>query len=625
MTWMTGMTWSRGRSRAAGWLPRMGTRGRAAAAAAAVGLAVAGCATVPTSGAVQQVGASQPGLSQEQEYSQPIPVGPGPGWTPTQIVSGFLAASASFAHDHQVAKEYLDSTAEQSWQPGWAVTVVNKPPTITPVGPLPRLVHNQSQWLARVKVTGVPVATITGLGQYQVYSGSPSSESYYFFLRRINRQWRIDSLPTSQGLLLSEADFQRVYQPRDLYFLSQSGHTLVPDPVFVPQQATDTDLATGLVNALLQDPTGWLSGAAVTGFPAHSQPIGQVRINGPNATVDLGGPRGKAVTADPQRLEQMAAQLVWTLASGPTPVQSVELELNNRPVQIMGRIYQLPQTYSGWVPSQVAGASLYFVGSSGTVQALSGAGQPGAEQPGRVSAVPGAAGSAGVPALTSIAVSPDGRSLAGIAAGGAAVYITGLSHGATLREWRPTNGSCTSVSWDAQDDLWITAGGIVWMLPPGGGSATPVTVDVPTGSNVTDFQVAPDGVRVAMIVHGSSGSQVQVGAIIHSGTSSAVLQAPVTIGAGISQPDALSWYGSDDLIVLAGSPASAQLDEVPLNGGQFTAIPAPGSPQTVTAARSEGGASDIVVGLPGGKIMLSTDMGEFQPVRAAGQAPVYPG
>jgi hypothetical protein len=616
------MTSLRSRWRAVAWLTWMDARGRAAAAALALGVAAAGCATVPTSGSVQQVDAGQTGASQEQDYSQPIPVGPGPGWTPTQIVAGFLAASASFAGDHQVAKEYLDPAALHSWQPGWAVTVVSAPPTTTPVGPLPRPVSNQSQLLAKVKVTGLPVATITGSGQYQVYSGS-LSKSYLFFLRRLNGQWRIDSLPTSQGLLLTQADFQRVYQPRDLYFLSQSGHTLVPDPVFVPQQATNTELATGLVNALLQDPTGWLSGAAVTGFPAHSHPIGQVRINGPNATVDLGGAKDKALTAARQQLEQMAAQLVWTLATG--PIQSVELELNNRPVQIMGSQYQLAQMYHGWVPAQLAGSSLYFIGGNGTVQALSGAGQPGAGQPGRVSAVPGAAGAAGVPSLTSIAVSPDGRSLAGISAGGAAVYISGLSRGASLREWRPPSGSCTSVSWDAQGDLWITAGGIVWMLPPGGGSAVPVSVAVPPGTEVTDFRVAPDGVRVAMIVRGASGSQVQVGAITYTSASPAILQPPVTVGAGIAGPDALSWYGSDDIIVLAGGSSSAQLDEVPLDGGQPTTIATPGTPISLSATSPEGSASDIAIGLAGGNLMLSTDLGAFQPTRAAGQAPAYPG
>ena len=31
------------------------------------------------------------------------------------------------------------------------------------------------------------------------------------------------------------------------------------------------------------------------------------------------------------------------------------------------------------------------------------------------------------------------------------------------------------------------------------------------------------------------------------------------------------------------------------------------------------------LGLPGGKIMVSTNLGAFQPTRASGQAPAYPG
>ena len=612
----------RSRRRAVAGLFRMAASTRAAAMTIAAAVVAAGCATVPTNGPLQQVGAAQNGLSQEQEYSQPIPVGPGPGWLPGQIVDGFLAASASFAGDHQVAKEYLDPAALHSWQPGWAVTVVSKAPVTTSVTTLPRTVSNGTQALAQVKVTGLPVATITGSGQYQVYSGS-STKSYTFsLLRNTEGQWRIDGLPKSQGLLLTEADFQHVYQPRDLYFLSQSGNTLVPDPVFVPQQATNAQLATGLVNALLQDPVGWLADAATTGFPAHAQPIGQVRLDGQNATVDLGGEHGKPLTADRQQLEQMAAQLAWTLATGPTSVQSVELEINNRPMRIMGGLYQLPQTYQDSVPSQAAGSSLDFVGSNGTVQVLSGVGRPGAGQPGRVSTVPGAAGA---PPLTSIAVSPDGSSVAGIAAGGAAVYYGKLGRGGTLREWRPTSGSCTSVSWDARGDLWITADGMVWMLPPGGGSAAPVSMAVPPGANVTDFLVAPDGVRFVMIVHQASTTEVQVGAITRSGSAAEVASQPVTIGAGIPQPDAVSWYGTDDVIVLAGSSSSAQLYEVPLNGGQPTIIATPGAPVSVTATSPEGSAAEIAVGLPGGKIMISTDLGAFQPTAAAGQAPAYPG
>ena len=589
---------------------------RAAAAVAAVALvlaASAGCAAVPTSGPVQ-VGASQGGFSQEQAYSQPIPEGPGAGWTPRQIVSGFLTASASFAGDHAVAREYLDSTAQQNWKPGWAVTVVSG--LSTEAVNAPRQMTGQPGQLSKVEATGLPVATLTDTGQYLV---SASTQPFYYSLVKVNGQWRIDALPRSQ-LLLTENDFQRVYQPRDLYFLAQSGDALVPDPVFVPQQATDTELATGLVQALLQDPGQWLADAASTAFPAHSYRIGQVRINGPNATVDLGG---KALTASRKQLLQMAAQLVWTLAGGTTNIQSVQLELDGRPVAVMGAQYQLLPTYSSWVQGQSSGSSLYFLDDDGAVQTLTGAGQQG---PGRVGSIQGAAGLANAPALGSVAISPDRRTIAGIAANGGSYYIGGLSRDASLRRLATPGGTITSVSWDAQGDLWIAAGGQVWMLPPGATTPVPVAVNVAPGATVADLRVAPDGVRAAMIIgsaDGKSRTQVQVAAITRSNSSASTGEA-LFLGSSIADPRALAWYGEDNLIVLAGNPG--QLYDVPLNGGQPTPITvAGGYPVSVSATGPETGTPDIAVGLANGTIMVSANQSGFEATKAVGWVPVYPG
>ncbi|SRR5258708_4855705 len=589
---------------------RVGARGRVAATAFAVVVTAGGCATVPTSGAVRQLGgAAQAGVSQEQVYSQPIPVGPGPGWPASDIVAGFLAASASFANHHAVAREYLDPTTRSTWNPGWAVTVVSG---MTP------LVERFTKELdvAQVTVSGLQVATLTDTGQSLITSGSSPRKSFHFYLTRINGQWRIYGLPSV--LLLTQFDFQHVYQPRNLYFLAGSGRTLVPDPVFVPQQDTNTDLATGLVTALLQDPKGWLQGAAVTGFPQKSSLIGQVKINGPNATVDLGG---KAVTAGRRQREQMAAQLAWTLESGPTAIQSVEVQVNGRPLQIEGNQFQLAQMYRSWVPTPSAASSLYFISGNKTVRALSDLGQPGAG-PGSATAVPGTAGTASVPSLRSIAVSPDGRSIAGISAGGKAVYIGDLRHNAPLKPWSPPSGSCTSLSWDPQGDLWCAAGGIVWVIAPGNGGK--VAVAPPAGEEVTAFRVAPDGVRAVMIVHGASGSEVQLVAITH-GDQAFSLGNPVTIGAGIADPQAVSWFDANDVIVLAGSPSASQLEEVPLNGGQPTPIPTEGNIVSVTATSPGGSGTDIAIGLSGGQIMVSANLGAFENTHATGQAPIYPG
>ena len=95
-----------------------------AAMAAVLALGVSACAVVPVSGAVQPGKVAYSAGGQGQDYLQLIPRPPQPGWSPKQVVLGFLAACASFADNHAVARQYLDPTRSTSWNPGWAVTVV---------------------------------------------------------------------------------------------------------------------------------------------------------------------------------------------------------------------------------------------------------------------------------------------------------------------------------------------------------------------------------------------------------------------------------------------------------------------------------------------------------------------
>ena len=46
--------------------------------------------------------------------------------------------------------------------------------------------------MAKVKATGLPVATLTDTGQYLV---SSSAQPFNYSLVKVNGQWRIDTLP----------------------------------------------------------------------------------------------------------------------------------------------------------------------------------------------------------------------------------------------------------------------------------------------------------------------------------------------------------------------------------------------------------------------------------------------
>ena len=582
-------------------------------------VAAGGCATIPASGTVRSLSQPQTQVTQGEDFPQLIPAPPGKNWSAQQIVSGFLAASASFAGHNAIAREYLTPRQARTWNPGWAVTVVSKP--IFRPNPLPLHITGQTaNQMQEYLVSGQELATLTASGQELI--PPPSAKQVIGFplkLIRINGQWRIVNPP--RRLLLSKSDFLRVYQPRNLYFFASPGGTntgsgtLVPDPVFVPLQATATDLATDLVSALRQRPLGWLLGVTKTSFPPGTKVLGNVRIEGSGAIVNLGGTVARAGTTE---LANIVGQLVWTLTSpsyGHSAISWVKLEVNGRPLQLPGLPggVALPSMYADKVPEPVPGAGLYFIGKGGGVQAL---------PPSRAAApVRGQAGTGLVP-MTSIAVSPTvgARFIAGISPDGRVVHVGKIAPGATLGSWRP-GGRITSLSWDTRGDLWAAAGNGVWLRRPGGKG--PIAVDIGqlrAGFRVTALRVAPDGVRIAMIVHSKSLSQVEIGAVT-LGASTASIGPLAPIGARIHDPATLNWYDADNLIVLSrpGS-AGALLWRVPVNGGEPTPIGA--ERRTVSLATA---GSQIVAGLRGGRMVtLSGAAGTWGPL-VPGRDPAYPG
>ena len=412
------------------WRPA-GAGGRAVAAALAAAVAAGGCSTVPTSGPVQQVGAGQVGISQEQNSAADPGAAPGPGWTATQIVSGFLAASASFAGDHAVAREYLDSTAQRNWKPGWAVTVVSTTLRTSNAPAIRRQVSGQSRELAQVKVTGLPVATLTGTGQYLASSGS-SSESYHFSLVKINGQWRIDT--PAHVAAAADRDRLRAGVPAAGPLLP---HPVGPDAGARPgvRAAAGHDHRTGHragQRAAGGSATGWLAGAAVTGFPAqglaHRRP-------GRHQRLERHRQPGRKARHQPAGGSWSRWPRSWPgrWPAGRRRSSRSSFRSTGARCRSLGNQYQLPQAFHGWVPPQPAGSSLYFVGSHGVGPGTVRYRPAGLRARRRGSRRGRQVRQGRAPALSSIAVSPDRRWVAGITAGGAAVYIGDLSRGAWLR------------------------------------------------------------------------------------------------------------------------------------------------------------------------------------------------
>jgi hypothetical protein len=602
------------------------------AAGVALSALVAGCAAVPTSGVVES--ATVPpgpggGTGSGRSCCDLIMQGPDAGWDPRQIVSNFLLASANFANDHAIAREYLTAAANKAWRPGSAVTVIAQPPDVT----LPRR-PVRSQNATVVQVQAQELATLGASGQYNPAPGGQQQLTRQFGVQSVNHRWRIAILPASgvgqpsHELLLTKALFQLAYEPRNLYYFDPSGKVLVPDPVFVPVDSSDP--GTGLVRALFRSPPGWLEGAAASAFPSQARLLRPVQVppGSRTAIVDIGLPRGAATQS---RLRAMTAQLVWTLTSpsySPAPAQFVQLEVNGRPSSPAGA--SIPVQDRRDYPQQVLDPpgheDLYYLAPNGSVRVLRGSLPVGASSAGQP--VPGQAGTGQVP-LHLLAISPGERYLAGIAGPSDTVYVSDLvaaaqSHAKSSAgnlSYRLTGSGFTAISWDRRDDLWV-AGKVgrqsgVWVVAPG--SSTPVRVSLPMGTGpVTALEVAPDGVRVAMI---TGSGRLLLGAVLRDGGQTTVLRT-VAVGTDVVGPSALSWYDADHLLVVGQSTAGPSLEEVPVDGDRSTAMEAQPDMISITAA---GPLNQLYAGLQTNRVVRSVGVGELWSLFGAGSSPTYPG
>jgi hypothetical protein len=349
-----------------------------------------------------------------------------------------------------------------------------------------------------------------------------------------------------------------------------------------------------------------------TSFP-YGTTLRQVTLNDGAATIDLGGSAARATRA---ALAQMTYQLLWTLAGpsyGQSAIQSVNLKINGHP----RRSASLPAGPSGnpglSVPNVSAGAPLYALDTGGRIQELTG-------QQVWSPSLPGKAGAQ----LATIAVSPGGRYVAGLAHAGAGVYYGALRRDARLSQWAPAGVRFTSLSWDTGGNLWVAAASGVWMLHPGS-DPVPLGLGLPAGSVVSQLRVAPDGVRVAMIVHGPawSGPRLLLAAIEHVPGGVVALGPTVPTGEDVPNPTQLTWYDADNLIVLSQTPTGPQLHEVPVNGGSSTALITDPGTQSISAA---GPANPLIAGLAGGQLALTSSLnGTWMTQPGAGLSPTYPG
>jgi hypothetical protein len=580
---------------------------------------LAGCISEPSGGPVISYSMTQGPGGQSQPLPQIIAQPPAAGWSPKQIVTGFLAASASFAGGQRIAREYLTTKENRAWTPNWSAHVYSSGPDVQPA----TVTGTGSGRMAKVTVGGSVQAVLTGTGGYLAPSASATGGAPggppTFRLQKVGGQWRISDAPSY--LVLTSYSFQYDYQLRNLYFFDPTTSDLVPDPVYVPLQATTASLMDGLVYDLINPPGDWLSrGATSTSFPKKTTIIGDVTLNGGTAAVNLGGAITK-LASDNKLMQQVSAQLLYTLipsgGSGPA-VQSVQLSVNGKPWSPLDSdfnpVQQLHQ--SKYAPANGASSQFYYVDGAGDLLSRASS----VSKPVKVAHIG--------TGYTQIAVSRDKQYVAAVKNGS---LFTGRTVGPLVRR---AGDGYSQLSWDPVDDLWATTGGQIVMLSgaasPSQQAGKPIAVSVVnsdgTTQNVgpfTGLRVAPDGVRVAIIV---GGNDLDFGAFVPLDNARPG-QAAVQIVLSqfyVSVPSAtftsVTWYGPDNVIALRDP--GPQLTEYPVDGGSSTSIPAQPHMSWITASFG----SPLIAGLPRDAMAANASLSNsWMQLTGTGNSAVYPG
>lgn len=563
----------------------------------AVVTVISGCASlpssmtaqVPTAGPIEQ--GEVVGVDPEDQFIRVIAREPRPGMSPTEIVTGFLDASASFEDGHAVARTYLTPEASQGWNTNEGVTVYDGLPMLTTMG-------------AAVSMRATNAGSIAASGRFTV--AAPGSEvRTSFFLEQVDGEWRISRVP--QGLLLSQADVDRAFRTFNVFFFNPDFSMLVPDPRMVP--VIGPGLATTLVRRLIAGPTSWLQPAVRTGFPVGvSLAIEAVTIEAGVARVDL---TPNVLDADDRTRVALSQQLVWTLRQLPD-VQAVDITAGGQLFTVPG--VPSPQPRDAWPkvdPDAVpVGARGYATRPEGVV-AL------GSDD---VTPVPGPAGTGEV-VLVDLAVSADSSSLSGIDPEGA-VWRSRLADDATLIRVRD-EGRASSLAYDGVDSVWVVDADEGLFAVSSAGLSSAIPVQGLTGRAVIQAVLpSRDGTRAAMIVRRGPRTELLLARVVRSPLSASgiTIEAPVRVESRLAEVSDVAWSGADTLSVIGSESAgSIQVFDVDLARG---AVAPNGSPQAPVSVAATPGRPTLVGAADG--LVYESIAGTWTE-RVRGSAPTYPG
>ncbi|GIG55402.1 LpqB family beta-propeller domain-containing protein [Demequina activiva] len=514
-------------------------------------LALAACASIPDSGPVNEGDADVSPV----EPLVPIQEGPNPGDDPEAIVRGFLTASAGgVATDFSVAREFLTEEAAAQWDPT-VQTLVYDSGTVTPDWDEP----------SRTVTYEVPLASaVDESGRRVDAAGDEVARLEFTVALDDDDQWRISRL--EDGVLLTQANFDRFFRPVDLVFATADRTTIVPELRWLP----DNNVATSAARELIEGPSTWLADAVLTGFPATAAlAVESVVVSGGVATVDL--TVQSAGTADERALAE--EQMRQTLTGLPS-VTDVDVRIGGLPIAGDGSI----ALATAPVPEETAAAIVndqlgmwdgedLFVGplaSGGLGEGSYGVAM--AYDGGTVAFVRG-----GSALVTTPSLGAAGTVLVEATSG--LGEPTGLLEAQTVR----TGDALVSPSYDRHGYLWTAertgAGGLVAVAPDG--TSVELASEWLQTRSVIGLSVSRDDARLAVISRSGGQPAVELAAIVRDADGAPLsLGEPISAGAGVGAGVDVVWVDDTTVGVLGepldGSPSPLWLVQV--GGGTSTIL-----------------------------------------------------
>lgn len=615
---------------------REGGRGRAVKVGVLTGcgaLVLSACGSMPVSGDIKAVDASQPGDSQVQVYA----VAPRDGATPNEVVDGFLESMTSDDSDFRTTRKYLTKEASRRWKPSAQTTVLAKAPNRSD---RPARDGDHSTTEVTYTLTGEMVATVDEQNAYQPQVPTDYSRTLHLVREKTadGKEWRIDGV--SDGLVLGQSDFKRLYRSVNKFYFaadrSDARATLVADPVYLRNRtdpATGMDTVTQAVRSLLRGPTDWLRPAVTSRFPKGTDLRKGVASLTPDDRNVLRVPLNKKADGAGQRsCRMMASQVLFTLRDlTPARVEQVELQRSDG-----SQLCLLDADQAGeYAPDGSSGGpdSQYFVDAKGRVERIPGS----TRGSGEPEPVTGPFGN-GALKVSAVGVARDEQSAAALSQHNDALYVASIAVDGELPLPAVTSKAAdpedrlTAPSWDGLGDLWVAdrdpKNSRLLRVPHGTDKPQEVTVPSLNGSRIEGLRLSSDGVRIALLLTQDDHTTLRIGRIERDPLDESDVSVVDLRQAAPQLADvtAMSWSGRSRLVVVGKEQGGVQqVRYVQADGSTPSSGVLPGVNQVLAIAAADDEQLPLMADTYGDGIVKLLPGDNWQTVLKEGSALVYPG